>query len=76
MNPIKDFLNRSLAEKLVPKCLRLKLELKIGNYHQELIDTRDAKLKSFSLTLMKDIQSYCDKLLRKPKKMSEKLRLI
>ena len=68
MNPIKDFLNRCLAEKLVPKTLRLKLELKIGNYDQELIGTRDAKLKSFSLTLMEDIQSYCDKLLRKPKK--------
>ena len=73
---MKDFLNRGLAEKLVPKSLRLKLELKIGNYDQELMDTRDAKLKSFSLKLMKDIQSYCDKLLRKPKKMSEKLRLI
>ena len=74
---MKDFLNRGLAEKLVPKSLRLKLELKIGNYDQELMDTRDAKLKSFSLTLMEDIQSYCDKLLRKPKKkISEKLRLI
>ena len=74
---MKDFFNRGLAEKLVPKSLRLKLELKIGNYDQELMDTRDAKLKSFSLTLMEDIQSYCDKLLRKPKKkISEKLRLI
>ena len=74
---MKDFLNRGLAEKLVPKSLRLKLELKIGNYDQELMDTRDAKLKSFSLTLMEDIQSYCDKLLRKPKKkISEKLRMI
>ena len=74
---MKDFLNRGLTEKLVPKSLRLKLELKIGNYDQELMDTRDAKLKSFSLTLMEDIQSYCDKLLRKPKKkISEKLRLI
>ena len=74
---MKDFLNRGLAEKLVPKSLRLKLELKIGNYDQELMDTRDAKLKSFSLTLMEDIQSYCNKLLRKPKKkISEKLRMI
>ena len=69
---MKDFLNRGLAEKLVPKSLRLKLELKIGNYDQELMDTRDAKLKSFSLTLMEDIQSYCDKLLRKPKKKFQK----
>ena len=71
---MKDFLNRGLAEKLVPKSLRLKLELKIGNYDQELMDTRDAKLKSFSLTLMEDIQSYCDKLLRKPKKKCQKNR--
>ena len=57
----KDFLNHCLAEKLVPKCLRLELEPTIGKYDQEFVDTWYAKLKSYSLTLMKDIASYCDK---------------
>ena len=57
----KHFLNCSLAVKLVPKGLRLELELTIGNYDQEFVDTWYAKLKSFSLTLMKDIAFYWDK---------------
>ena len=57
----KHFLNCSLAVKLVPKGLRLELELTIGNHDQEFVDTWYAKLKSFSLTLMKDITFYWDK---------------
>ena len=64
----KDFLNRCLAEKLVPKGLRLELEPTIGNYDQEFVDTWYAKLKSFSLTLMKDMASYCDKTIEQTKK--------
>ena len=58
---MNDFLNHCLAEKLVVKGLRLELEPTIGNYDQEFVDTWYAKLKSFSLSLMKDIASYCDK---------------
>ena len=57
----KDFLNHGLAEKLAPKDLRLELEPTIGNYDPGFVDTWYAKLKSFSLTLMKDIASYYDK---------------
>ena len=52
LNCLKDksirywILNHCLAEKLVPKGLRLELEPTIGNYNQEL-DTWYAKLKSF-----------------------------
>ena len=53
----KAFLNR-LTEKLVPKGLRLELKPAIGNYDQEFVDTRYSKLKSFSLTLIKDIAYY------------------
>ena len=53
-------MNRCLAEKLVPKGLRLELEHTIRNFDQEFVDTWHAKLKSFSITLMKDIASYCD----------------
>ena len=59
----KDFLNYCLAEKLVPKGLILELEHTIGNYNQEFVDTCYAKLKSFWLTLMKDIASYCDEII-------------
>ena len=54
-------MSRCLAEKLAPKGLRLELEPTIRNYDQEFVDTWYTKLKSFSLTLMKDIASYCDK---------------
>ena len=63
----KDFLNHCLAEKLVPKGLRLELETTIGNDDQEFVDTWYAKLKSFSLTQMKDIVSYCDKTIAQTK---------
>ena len=54
-------MSRCLAEKLAPKGLRLELEPTIRNYDQDFVDTWYTKLKSFSLTLMKDIASYCDK---------------
>ena len=38
MNHI-DFLNRCLADNLVPKGLRLELEPTINNYDQEFVDT-------------------------------------
>ena len=64
----KDFLNRCLAEKLVPKGLRLELEPTIRNYDQEFVDTWYAQLKSFSPTLIKDMASYCDKTIEQTKK--------
>ena len=54
-----------MAEKLVPKGLKLKLEPTIGNYDQEFVDTWYSKLKTFSLTLMKDIVAHCDKTIVK-----------
>ena len=61
----KDFLSRCIAEELVPKSLKLELEPTIGNYDQEFVDTWYSKLKTFSLTLMKDIVSCCDKTIVK-----------
>ena len=61
----KDFLNRCIAEELVPKSLKLELEPTIGNYDQEFVDTWYSKLKTFSLTLMKDIVAHCDKTIVK-----------
>ena len=63
----KDFFNCYLAVKLVPNGLRLELELKFRNYDQEFVDTWYAKLKSFSLTPMKGIASYCDKTIAQTK---------
>ena len=61
----KDFLSRCIAEELVPKGLKLELEPTIGNYDQEFVDTWYSKLKTFSLTLMKDIVAHCDKTIVK-----------
>ena len=60
-------MNHYLAEELVPKGLRLQLEPTIGKYDQEFVDTWYAKLKSFSLTLIKEIASYCHKTIEQTK---------
>ena len=57
----KYFLNCCSADKLVPKGLRLELELTNGNYDPKFVDIWYAKLISFTFTLMKDIASYCKK---------------
>ena len=45
----------------------MELESTIGNYYQVFVETWYAKLKSFSLTFMKDIASYCDKTIAQTK---------
>ena len=60
-----DFLSRCIAEELVPKGLKLELVPTIGNYDQESVDKWYSKLKTFSLTLMKDIVAHCDKTIVK-----------
>ena len=65
-----------MAEKLVPKGLKLKLEPTIGNYNQEFVDTWYSKLKTFSLTLMKDIIAHCDKTIVKTEEKSKVQKLI
>ena len=45
----------------------MELESTIGNYYQVFVETWYAKLKSFSLALMKDIASYCDKTIAQTK---------
>ena len=64
-------MNCCLAEKLVTKGLRLELEPTIGAYDQEFVASWYANLKSFSLTLMKDIASYCDKTIPETKQNRE-----
>ena len=54
----KDFLTRCIAEKLIPKGLKLELEPTIGNFDQEFVDKWCSKLKGFSFILMKDHQIY------------------
>ena len=61
----KDFLSRCIAEELVPKALKLELEITIENYDQEFVDTWHSKLKTFSLTLVKDIVAHCNKTIVK-----------
>ena len=60
----KDFLTRYIAEKLIPKGLKLELEPTIGNFDQEFVDEWYSKLKGFSLILMKDITTYCEKTIK------------
>ena len=45
--------------------LKLKLEPTIGNQDQEFLDKWLSTLNEFSLSLMKDIASFCDKTIGK-----------
>ena len=64
----KEFLTRCISEKLVPNRLKLELKPTIGNHDQELIDNWFSKLNEFSLILMKDIVTFCDKTIGKTNK--------
>ena len=55
------FLSRWIAKEFVPKGLKREMEPTSGNYDQEFVDTSYSNLKTFSLTLMKDIVALCDK---------------
>ena len=60
----KDFLTRCIAEKLIPKGLKIELEPTIENFSQEFADKQYFKLRGFSLILMKDITTYCEKTIK------------
>ena len=53
-----------INNKLVPKGLELTLEPTIENYDQSFIDYWFSKVKDFSLNLMEDTASLCDKTIR------------
>ena len=59
------FLNRCVAEELVPKGLEVTLEPTTGNHDQEFLDNWYSKQKQFSLSLMKDIVQFCNKIINK-----------
>ena len=61
----KEFLSNCIQSKLIPKGLKLELEPTIGNYDQEFLDNWYAKLKDFSLILMKDIVQFCSLTVQK-----------
>ena len=60
----KDFLSQCINNKLVPKGLELTLEPTIGNCDQSFIDNLYYKLKDFTMNLMGDVVSFCDKTIK------------
>ena len=60
----KDFLTRCIAEKLIPKGLKLELKPTIGNFDQEFVDEWYSKLKGFLLIVMNDITTYSEKTIK------------
>ena len=57
----KDFISQCIKSKFVPKGLELTLEPTMGNYDNDFIDNCFSSLKNFSLVLMEQIVSFCDK---------------
>ena len=58
----KDYFSQCIAEKLVPKGWKLELEPIISNCDEEFVDLLYSNLKTFFVTLMKDIVIvvHCD----------------
>ena len=59
-----EFLSSCISDGLIPKGLELMLEPTIGNHDQQFLDNWYSKLKEFSLSLMKDIVSFCEKTIK------------
>ena len=59
----KEFLSRCVKEKVIPRGLKVEVEPTIGNHDEEFVSLWNEKLKSFSLELMKDIITFCEKIL-------------
>ena len=53
-----------ITEKLIPKGLKLELEPTIGNFDPGFVEEWYSKLKGFSLILVKDITTYCEKTIK------------
>ena len=54
----------TLTTNLFQKGLQVTLEPTTGNYDQSFIDSWYSKLKDFSLNLMDDVVSFCDKTIK------------
>ena len=61
----KEFLTRCVAEELIPKRIQVTLEPTIGNHDQDFLDNWYSKQEQFSLSLMKDIEQFCDKTINR-----------
>ena len=51
----------------IPKGLILALEPTFGNHNQEFLDKWNGKLRPFSISMMEDIVTFCDKTLENTK---------
>jgi len=60
-NSHKEFLSQCIQNKLIPNGLKMEMEPTIGNHDQDFLDTWYSNLEDFSLVLMKQIVSFCDK---------------
>ena len=57
----KSFLEKCIAENVIPNGLKLELQPTIGNHDEEFLSCWYNKLQSFSKEFMKDIISFCIK---------------
>ena len=55
----RQFLQRCIKEKVIPNGLKINLEPTIGNYDDKFLTKWYDKLQSFSISLMEDVDSFC-----------------
>ena len=56
-----EFITRCQKEKIIPDGLKVYLEPSIGNHSEQFLNNWHERLQSFSLTLMSDVLTFCEK---------------
>ena len=55
------FITHGQKEKIIPDGLTVYLESSIGNNDEEFLNNWNERLQTFSLTLMSDVLTFCEK---------------
>ena len=61
-------------DKIIPRGLSIYVEPSIGNQDEEFLETWHEKLRSFSLTLMSQVITFCDQTINKVNEEIQKIK--
>ena len=61
-------------DKIIPHGLSIYVETSVGNQDEEFLETWHEKLRSFSLTLMSQVITFCDQTINKVNEEIEKIK--
>ena len=71
----KTFLSKCYRDKIIPHGLSIYVEPSIGNQDEAFLETWHENLQSFSLTLMSQVITFCDRTINKVNEKIEKTKV-